>query len=144
MIGRKYNNFLWRYGNILFYSQIVHDSGLSWKLHLKAKYTGFDKWKYSWSKVAINTRFTLAKSHGKPKNNEYIGGGRGRSILSPTWFFQECAIYIEGIAVLISHIFRENFIEIPQVLQNIWRFSPSILTFSLIFGFFEISLLQRN
>ena len=74
MIGRKYYNFLWRYGNILFYSQIVHDSGLSWKLHLKAKYTGFDKWKCSWSKVTINTRFTLAKSHGKPKKNEHIGG----------------------------------------------------------------------
>ena len=28
----------------------------------------------------------------------------------------------------ISHIFSENVIEIPQVVQKIWRFSPLILT----------------
>ena len=25
---------------------------------------------------------------------------------------------------IISHIFPENFIEIPQIVQKIWRFSP--------------------
>ena len=37
-----------RIHNILFYSQIVHDSGLSWKLHVNAQYTEFDNWKRSW------------------------------------------------------------------------------------------------
>ena len=75
---------------------------------------------------------------------EVTGGGRGRSILSPTWFFQECGIYIEGIALLISHIFPENFIEIPQVLQNIWRFSPSILTIFTDFWIFCNSFVAKK
>ena len=50
--------------------------------------------------------------------------------------------------IIISHIFPENFIEIPQVVQNIWRSFLSILVilidFHRFFGFFDISLLQRN
>ena len=48
------------------------------RLHLVAvgigKYTGFDKWKCSWSNVTINKKSILAKWHGTPKNNEHIGG----------------------------------------------------------------------
>ena len=50
--------------------------------------------------------------------------------------------------IIISHIFPENFIEIPQVVQKILRLSMSILAifinFHHFFGFFNISLLQRN
>ena len=35
--------------------------------------------------------------------------------------------------ITISHIFSENFIEVPQVAQKIRRFSPSILTIFTIF-----------
>ena len=42
---------------------------------------------------------------------------------------------------IISHIFSENFIEIAQVVEKIWSFSPSILTFFINFSDF---LLQRN
>ena len=34
---------------------------------------------------------------------------------------------------IISHNFPENFIEIAQVVQKIWRFSPSILTIFINF-----------
>ena len=57
-----------------FYNQTVHDSGLSWKLHVSTKYAGFDKWKCSCWKATINIRFNLAKWHGKPKHKEHIGG----------------------------------------------------------------------
>ena len=46
--------------------------------------------------------------------------------------------------IIISHAFSENFIEIPQVIQKIWRFSPSILTNLFFSDFLDISLLQRN
>ena len=50
--------------------------------------------------------------------------------------------------IIISHIFPENFIEIPQVVQKIWKISLSILAifieFHQFFGLFDISLLQRN
>ena len=50
--------------------------------------------------------------------------------------------------VIISHIFPENFIEILQIVQNLWIISLSILTIFVDFhrfcGFFDISLLQRN
>ena len=36
-------------------------------------------------------------------------------------------LVLKGL-IIISPIFPENFIEIPQVVQKIWRFSPSILT----------------
>ena len=40
--------------------------------------------------------------------------------------------------IIIGHIFPENFFEILQVFQKIWRISPSVLSI------FIISLLQRN
>ena len=46
--------------------------------------------------------------------------------------------------MIASHIFSENFIEIPQVFQKKWRFSLWILTFCIRFRFFYISLLQRS
>ena len=50
--------------------------------------------------------------------------------------------------IIISHIFPENLIEIPQVVQKTWRISLSILiifiNFHQFFGFPEISLLQRK
>ena len=53
------------------------------------------------------------------------------------------------ILPIISHIFPENFIETPQIVQKIWRISLSsmlaiFIDFHRFFGFFEISLLQRN
>ena len=57
------------------------------------------------------------------------------------WFFVT-------FKIIIRHIFPENFIEIPQVVQKLWRISLSILAifinFYQFFGFFNISLLQRN
>ena len=42
--------------------------------------------------------------------------------------------------IIISHIIPENFIEIPQVVQKIWRLSLTILAifidFYQFFGFF--------
>ena len=35
--------------------------------------------------------------------------------------------------IIISHIFHENFIEIPQVIHKIQRFYPSILIISISF-----------
>ena len=50
--------------------------------------------------------------------------------------------------IILKHIFPENFIEFPLVVQKIWRSSLSILAifinFSQFFGFFDIALLQRN
>ena len=36
--------------------------------------------------------------------------------------------------IIISHIFPENFIEIPQVVQKIWRIFLSILAISINFS----------
>ena len=38
--------------------------------------------------------------------------------------------------IIISHIFTENFIETPEVVQKIWRFSLSILTIFINFSDF--------
>ena len=38
--------------------------------------------------------------------------------------------------LILNHIFPENFMKVPQVVQKIWRFSRSILIFSSIFRVF--------
>ena len=45
------------------------------------------------------------------------------------WFFVV-------LNVTVSHIFPENFIEIPQFFQKIRRFSPSILAIFMNFSEF--------
>ena len=53
------------------------------------------------------------------------------------WFF-------ETFKIIIRHILLENFLEIPQVVQKLWRISLSILAifinFYQFFGYFDISL----
>ena len=39
--------------------------------------------------------------------------------------------------IIMNHIFSENFIEIPQVVQKLWRFSPSILAIFINFHQFS-------
>ena len=50
--------------------------------------------------------------------------------------------------IIITDIFPENFIDIPQVVQNIWRLYLPILAIFVnlhwFFGFFDIFLSQRN
>ena len=57
------------------------------------------------------------------------------------WFFQNCIVLV--LSIIKSHVFPENFTEIPQVVQKIWRFSLSKLAvfisfyqFFLFFYFF--------
>ena len=66
-----------------------------------------------------------------------LGSGRGGVNLTPPpmLFFRKCIFYsavkpcfFVTINIIISHITVGNFIEIPQVVQKIWRFSQSILT----------------
>ena len=59
------------------------------------------------------------------------------------WFFQKLIFWKEGEAkvflwliIIIRHIFTENFIELPQVVQKIWGFSPSILIIFIDFSDF--------
>ena len=57
------------------------------------------------------------------------------------WFFVT-------VNIIISYIFSEYVIEIPQTVQKLSRISLSILAIFIDFhqfsGFFDISLLQRN
>ena len=52
-----------------------------------------------------------------------------------SWFF---------VTFNIIHIIPENFIEIPQVVQKIWRLSliklAGFIDFNQLFGFFDMSL----
>ena len=50
--------------------------------------------------------------------------------------------------VTISHIFPENFIDIPEAVQKIWKIFLSVLAIFIdarqFFEVFDISLLQRT
>ena len=85
------------------------------------------------------------------------GGGaeRGVNLIFPCGLLKRVSFkdrvkpwFFDTFNTIISHIFSENFIEISEVVQNIRRISQSILAifinFHLGFGFFYISLLQRN
>ena len=78
--------------------------------------------------------------------NPKAAGGEGGSLWPPNpcgfsknvsskdgvkpWFFVTFNIFI-------SHIFPENFIEIPQVVQKIWTISMSILAIFIDFHQFS-------
>ena len=56
------------------------------------------------------------------------------------WFFQRFVFqrkvkswFFVTFNIFLSHIFHGNFIEFPQVLQKIWKFSCSILSIFKIF-----------
>ena len=69
----------------------------------------------------------------------------------PLWIFQKYIFWREDVKpcffltfnVFISHIFSENFIQIPPVVQKIWRFSLSIFTIFIdcffIFWYFLVT-----
>ena len=46
-----------------------------------------------------------------------------------TEIVKHCVLWL----LILRHIFPVNFIKVPHVVQKIWRFSRSILIFSLIF-----------
>ena len=77
-------------------------------------------------------------------------GGRGESNFSKNVSFKERVkpCFFVTFNIIIRYIFSENFIEIPQVVQKLWRIYLSILAifmdFNQFFGFFDISLLQKN
>ena len=80
-------------------------------------------------KVVYNHRFTPKKA-------------RGSIWLSPPLSFSKKCFLERGqifvfvrLNIIKNHIFPENFIEIAQVFQKLWRFSPSILT--IFIGFLE-------
>ena len=60
----------------------------------------------------------------------------------PPWFFQKCVFFFRKrmkpwllltFNIIVGHIFPENFIIIPEIVQKIWNFSSSILTFFISF-----------
>ena len=84
-----------------------------------------------------------------------VTGGRGvggQFDPSPLWFSKNVSSkervkpwFFVTFNIILRHMFPENFIEFPQVVQKIWRNSLSILAnFHQFFGFFDITLLQRN
>ena len=53
-------------------------------------------------------------------------------IFSKLYIFREPWFFVT-FNIIIIHICPENFIEIPQVVRKIWRFSSSVLTNFIIF-----------
>ena len=90
-------------------------------------------------------------------NPETAGGGRGDGPFDshPCGFSKNVSsketvkpCLFMTFNIIISHIFPENFIEFPQVVQKLSRIPLSILAIFIDFhqfsGFLDISLSQRN
>ena len=86
-----------------------------------------------------------------------LGGGGGREVQfdHPCGFSKNVSSketvkpwFFVTFNIIIRHIFPENFIEIPLVVQRLWGISLSVLAifinFYQFFGFLSISLLQRS
>ena len=52
--------------------------------------------------------------------------------------------FFVAFKIIISHIFPEIFIKISQVVQKIWRFSPSILNILIVFQIFWHFLVTKK
>ena len=69
----------------------------------------------------------------KIKNSEILESVLLSEILTAfrkSVFSKEKGWSLVFLLLILSHIFPENFIEVPQVVQKIWKFSCSILTFA--------------
>ena len=67
--------------------------------------------------------------------NPNMPGGRGcqfDSPHSPLWFFEKPCFFVT-FNIISKHIFPDNFIGFPQVVQKIWRNSLSILAIFINF-----------
>ena len=68
----------------------------------------------------------------------------GESIWLPLWFFSQKCVFQRKVEVwflvtfniIMCHIVPENFIEIPQVVQKLLKFSSSTLTIFTSFSDF--------
>ena len=104
----------------------------------------------------MKKKLVAAKKHVETLTLKRLGEGVNLSQPPPPlWFFEIVSskqrvksYFFVTFKIIMKHIFSENFIEIPQVVQKIWRIFLSILAifinFYHFFGFFDISLLQRN
>ena len=92
-----------------------------------------------------------------PKTAGERGRGKGGEVkLIPPIAFRKMyflkrrlnPVFFVTFNVILRHIFPENFIKFPQVVQKIWRNSLSklaiFINFYRFFGFSDITLLQRN
>ena len=88
----------------------------------------------------LKGEFQKKRDRFNPEKNERGGRGGGLICLG---FFQKCvfqtkceALFFVTFNNILSHVFPENFIEFPQIVQKIWIFSLSILIIFIIFFFF--------
>ena len=109
-------------------------------------------WQRSITKVNFSTKFIFFKKGSQQKLSVYpkkLGGKFNspcgflktlfcRERLKPCFFFT--------FDFTIRNIFSKNFIEIPQVVRKIWRFSSSIsiifITFWIIWHFLDANKLM--
>ena len=75
----------------------------------------------------------------------------GVNLIPPVFFPRICylerewkPVFLVTFNIIISHIFPENFIEITQVIQKIWRFSPLILTIFMNFSDFLLFFVAKK
>ena len=116
---------------------------------LKNIYINESHWLYSWQ------IYTVSKSRVEISHRVIeiflILKRLGNSLAPSVVFFKDVSAketvnswFFVTFNIIISHIIPENFIEIPQVVQKIWRLSLTILAifidFYQFFGFFDISL----
>ena len=87
-----------------------------------------------WVKIFCSLFITFRTSVRMSINPQKAGGWGKRVNLIPLCGFSKNASSRERVKpwlfvtfnIIISHIFLENFMEISQIVQKIWRFSPSI------------------
>ena len=116
---------------------------------LKNIYINESHWLYSWQ------IYTVSKSRVEISHRVIeiflILKRLGNSLAPSVVFFKDVSAketvnswFFVTFNIIISHIIPENFIEIPQVVQKIWRLSltklASFIDFYQFFGFFDISL----
>ena len=105
----------------------------------------FTLWKYYIRKLQSNVSNLYGYANaGKNKFNWPLSNGFSKLYRPKRGWNPVFATF----NITISHIFPENFIDIPQAVQKIWKIFLSVLAIFIdarqFFEFFDISLLQRT
>ena len=79
--------------------------------------------RFTWSQCSSNGTIQIGEDRFLIQKNR-----QATDLQRPCAGIQNVVCKLLTFNAIISHFFLKNFIEIPQVVQNIWRFSPTKLS----------------
>ena len=94
-----------------------------WNSKILSEFISTAYFRFTWSQCSSNGTIQIGEDRFLIQKNR-----QATDLQRPCAGIQNVVCKLLTFNAIISHFFLKNFIEIPQVVQNIWRFSPTKLS----------------